>query len=586
MDCRSIPTVPTYAATQSEMDDFPSLISSLGGRLNQFGAVLVQPPVLWTPAPSVLTDSSTYTIKEQIFPVPPFADRSVMSSIKGFIKPSEIGVNRLVQDDNGRITDLSLTTDELTNEEVSVYSEVSSLSRHRNRSSNFESSQIQHFQRSLSTGNRLPPRLTTDDIENIFWRMMKSGVDGDPVRSWYGSDVAIDTIGKGVNTKRPRSTSHQSSSGENGTSRATSKWNIRNLNTQGLLRHAEQMHGINIPMYYAGGAFSYFPYHVEDEDLCSLSYLHYGSPKIWYVTPPSNKISFERFVGLHVLNPQFVNKSNNGARQFLSEKSCLFNPLLPKQFQDGLSFYKVVHIPGTFVILPPCAYHGGFNTGFNVAEAVNYADMSWLTPARVVSKSVTSERLPYQVSLPIEYMFWKEAESVIQRLSSISPSSPSLLKSGRLLHDALSIIFRQSKRKIFHHTGDNASNVLLLSTVEIDHSSGIRGFPCSACGRPAYFWVQICGTCLDPSHLRCISHLTMKFKDICSVPGHRPTFVRRFTSEEFQTVLTQLAALVPSHNQSRSYSLLSTDSSSRNPRTASRNRRRSKRRKYNAEDDK
>ena len=584
MDCQFIPTVPTYAATQSEMDDFPSLISSLGDRLKKFGAVLVQPPTSWTPPLCALMDSSTYTIKEQIFPVPPFADRSVMSRINSFIKPSQVEVNRLVQDDSGRITDLSLTTDDLTTAEVSVYSEISSLARHRRRSSNFESYQVQDFQRSIPTGNRSRPRLTIYDRETLFWRLMKSGVEGDPVRSWYGSDVAMDTIGNGSNTKHSQSISHQSSSGESGTSRVTSRWNIRNLNTHGLLRHAEQMHGINIPMYYVGGAFSYFPYHVEDEDLCSLSYLHYGSPKIWYVTPPSNKISFERFVGLHVLNPQFLNEYNNGVRQFLSEKSCLFHPLLPKSFQYDLSVYKVVHIPGTFVVLPPCAYHGGFNTGFNVAEAVNYADMSWLTPARVVSKSVTSDRLSYQVSLPIEYMFWKEAESVIQRLSSVSSSSPSLLKFGRLLHDALSIIFRQSTRKIFHHTGDNASNVLMLSTVDINHSSDSRGFPCSACGRPAYFWFQICRTCLNPSQVRCISHLTMKFKDICHVPGHGPAFIRRFTSEEFQTVLTQLAVLVPRQNHSRSDALLSIDPSSRNPNTVSRNRRRSKRRKHNAED--
>jgi hypothetical protein len=42
--------------------------------------------------------------------------------------------------------------------------------------------------------------------------------------------------------------------------------------------------------------FSSFCWHVEDSNINSINYNHFGGKKIWYVIPESDKAKFDDFI--------------------------------------------------------------------------------------------------------------------------------------------------------------------------------------------------------------------------------------------------------------------------------------------------
>ena len=53
--------------------------------------------------------------------------------------------------------------------------------------------------------------------------------------------------------------------------------------TSNLLNNIEQLPEINSPFIYIGGKDSIFGLHMEDMGLFSISYLHDGEPKMWFM---------------------------------------------------------------------------------------------------------------------------------------------------------------------------------------------------------------------------------------------------------------------------------------------------------------
>ena len=74
---------------------------------------------------------------------------------------------------------------------------------------------------------------------------------------------------------------------------STTSWNVAKL--ENLLDClGKKLPGVNAAYLYLGMWKSTFSWHLEDMDLYSINYIHFGAPKQWYSISRSDKLKFER----------------------------------------------------------------------------------------------------------------------------------------------------------------------------------------------------------------------------------------------------------------------------------------------------
>jgi jumonji domain-containing protein 2 len=155
-------------------------------------------------------------------------------------------------------------------------------------------------------------------------------------------------------------------------------WNISKLNSclELLLSDYPEDHqggipGVTTPYLYFGMWASVFCAHTEDMNLLSINYHHAGAPKVWYaVAAGEDAQRMEQFCEGH------YHQAKTGCPEYLRHKRCLISPAILKK--SGIPFTRMVQYPGDVMITFPGSYHFGFNTGFNIAEATNFAVPEWV----------------------------------------------------------------------------------------------------------------------------------------------------------------------------------------------------------------
>lgn len=158
----------------------------------------------------------------------------------------------------------------------------------------------------------------------------------------------------------------------------TETWNLNKLpNLLDVL--GTKIPGVNTAYLYLGMWKATFAWHLEDVDLYSINYLHFGAPKQWYSISQADARRFE--TAMKNVWPADAKACN----QFLRHKGFLISPHhLLQQF--GIKVNKVVSYPGEFVVTYPYGYHSGYNLGYNCAEAVNFALDTWLEMGKIAKR--------------------------------------------------------------------------------------------------------------------------------------------------------------------------------------------------------
>lgn len=150
---------------------------------------------------------------------------------------------------------------------------------------------------------------------------------------------------------------------------STKSWNVSKLDDM-LDTLPMKIPGVNSAYLYCGMWKSTFAWHLEDMDLYSINYLHFGAPKMWYSISQKDK---DRFYD--IMKDIWPEEYSN-CKEFLRHKTFHASPSLLKS--HGIKVNKLIHYENEFVLTFPYGYHAGFNFGFNCAESVNFAIPEWL----------------------------------------------------------------------------------------------------------------------------------------------------------------------------------------------------------------
>ncbi|KAK7524803.1 hypothetical protein IWZ03DRAFT_341014 [Phyllosticta citriasiana] len=159
---------------------------------------------------------------------------------------------------------------------------------------------------------------------------------------------------------------------------ATTSWNVAKLeNLLDVL--GTKVPGVNTAYLYLGMWKATFAWHLEDVDLYSINYIHFGAPKQWYSISQEDARRFE-----NAMKRIWPNDAKN-CSQFLRHKTYLISPQrLESEF--NIKVNKLIHYEGEFVLTYPYGYHSGYNIGYNCAESVNFATEQWLEYGRIAKK--------------------------------------------------------------------------------------------------------------------------------------------------------------------------------------------------------
>eukprot|EP01083_Nonionella_stella_P017831 49952_1 len=224
-----------------------------------------------------------------------------------------------------------------------------SLNQYQQKAAQFK----KNFMRSLDS-----EALNETEWENVFWSIVDDGCY--PLSVEYGSEIP----------SHKEKTGFPMQDNEGAINYAKHEFNLMNIKnaTGNILKHLDRdISGMTYPWIYVGMLFTAFGWHYEDHYAYSVNYNHFGAAKQWYGISSLSADAAE----------QAMKQCLSGTFEQFDLVTLVSPWILHKQY--NIPIYKARQHPGEFIVTFPQAYHGGFNLGFNVAEAVNFCTADWLS---------------------------------------------------------------------------------------------------------------------------------------------------------------------------------------------------------------
>jgi len=279
-------------------------------------------------------------------------------------------------------------------------------------------------------------------------------------------------------------------------------WNLNNMPhlPSSLLRLvSEAVGGINVPWLYMGMLFSTFCWHVEDNYLYSINYMHHGEAKLWYGVSGDQADAFEGMMKRHL------------HEKFKAEPDLLFHlttMVSPATLaRSGVQAVRTVQHPGEFIVTMPRAYHGGFSLGFNIAEACNFALAQWIPWGRKAVEVYRSALVPRPAVFCHEKLMLDLARFAVSASSEFSVGDLRMILAE--VEQVLRLEIRDRKRL--------EAEGFIEGTRFYVRNDGDARHECSRCRRACYLSAVLCKGC-GSKQMCCPRH----HRNLCAcAPGMR-----------------------------------------------------------------
>lgn len=126
---------------------------------------------------------------------------------------------------------------------------------------------------------------------------------------------------------------------------------------------------ITIPWLSIEGIFWISDWRSETHGFHTISYLHSGAEKIWYVIPSESTLLFEK------LNRKSNTEFSFLTPDFLLQKSCKVKRCTQKE--------------GQYIVIEPGCYYCTLSTGYSLSETVCFASMAWFASENFKKHKIT-----------------------------------------------------------------------------------------------------------------------------------------------------------------------------------------------------